>query len=1010
LEANKPWRLCLFGQPRILGEQTIDSFATRRSALLLARLALAKDFTLTRAAAADILWPDDFYDATRIRLRQELTRLRKSLGAAKEIIQTDDEKICLSEELLSVDLREFEILFKRQLQLTGAEKRAALREAVALSQDTFMPGEIDAWVELERGRLSDLRYAVLTELAHELLRENSYEESLSLARQAIAVNQFREDAHLIAMQALGNLGFFSDALSQYQWLRRLLSERQTQPSAEAETVAASLHAKSAKISITEQAESKFAFPTSADRLFGRDGELKEIQDRLHPDSSDKILTLLGPGGIGKTRLALEAGQQLADIYQGHLGYVGLADLEDVTLLPSTLLSSLFPAYDQTQQPLEQLVEALPGYPFLLVFDNLEQLLPEGALVFAELLAKKPELKILCTSRQALNIAGETILRISGLAVAQENASPNEAMNSPAVQMFEAAARSNTNQNWTEDDKRIVLDVVRKLEGIPLALQIAAARLRTLTLRELDAQLEKRFDLLVNRRVDAPDRHKTLLRAIQSSYESLNPSLRKAFVGLSIFRGGWTRTSAEVVCELDNCLDVLEELLDASLIQVEEGERTIRFRMMETLREFAVSELTEESGLALARRHAQWILDLVTPASSLYAGLEAIDIFKQLDSERDNIREACRFALDHDLDLAFELGAALGSYWYYRTLAFEAEHFYEELFAKLGNKPLTPAIVRASLANAEMAHSVRDDRRKEIIERTIRFAHELGMRREESLATTLQALYLLRGPVHADSVVLSQHAAELISDSGSELDRAYVARMAMLLSAIQGSPDSIAVGRQILETARKHQATYLDIRARQFLAFAALHLGELDVARESLAGLMEEARAVGAHYQVTTIHEGSGLLEMYSGNYEAALEHLLAGRDIWTERRVADQIADMDRWIGLCYYRKGDLDKAAENMTKSLEFWVRTEHLGLQLDCLVVFALIWLVRGDRERAAKILGVCERITAEKDLVRSREQMSLVQDVLEQTGPVTDVEHIPLERAIDLALGKEALSVKH
>lgn len=1011
METKKPWRLLLFGQPRIQGEgQTIEHFATRRSALLLSRLALARGQTLSRAAVADVLWPEDYYDATRIRLRQELSRLRKSLGDARDVLETDDHCIRLNGDLISIDVREFELLFRSSQQLPGEEKRKALRETVRISSETFAIGESEPWIEIERNRLRLMRYAALTELAHEVARLGDFEQALNLARQAIAVDPLQEDAHVLAMQALGNLGFLADALSQYQELRRLLKEHESAPSEKAERVAASLQSMSGgqSFSFVGSGHSTFVLPAPLEPIIGREEELAKIVPLLDPGTgSSRLVTLLGAGGIGKTRLALESGAHLQEAFRQNVGFVSLADLQDASQISSATLLGLFLERNQSLDPLAQIIEMLPAEPMLLILDNIEHLTAGAGLVIRQMLESKGNLRILCTSRQALNISGETIFRVGPLAVPHEKDSFEQAMSMPAVRMFLEAAHADSLFTSYKQDSEAIIEIARKLEGIPLAIQLAAARLKTVTANELLIQLDKKLTLLVNRMRNAPERHRTLARAISETFEGLDLSMQGVFLKLAVFRGGWSRASAETVCGLENCLEAMEILLDASLIQVVEEGREIRFRMLETLREFALSELSEDEKLMLQHSHAHWILNMASRASSHYATRDSLEVFRTLELERDNIREACHFALQHDLDLAVELGAALGSFWFHRGIGVEALKFYGELFARLGGGEVTQRVVEASLANASIAHNIEDPSREQLIDRTIALAHAKGMVREEALAKSLKSICLLRLPDRTESESLAAESLALISPDGSPMEIANAKRALAILLAHDGSPECLDIGRELVETSIAKGAVYFELRSKQFLAFASLIFSEIELAEKTVAGLLELANEIGAVYQVPNIQEALGLIAMERGDYAQALEHLKASAGNWRERRVMDQHADLNKSIGLCLIKLGDLDAAAIHVRYALQYWHSVENLSQLHYCLEVSALLWLEKGDLTRAGQIFSASQAAIARKGMARQKHHTKFSESLSSRLGRAVDaIEPCLLEQAIELALEERAL----
>ncbi len=459
--------------------------------------------------------------------------------------------------------------------------------------------------------------------------------------------------------------------------------------------------------------------------------------RGHPPGSARLVTLTGVGGTGKTRLALEVARRLLPAFQGAVWFVPLADLRDPALIPGAVLSALRLARDPEVEVSEQLAEALGGHSSLLVLDNFEQLLAEpqeerarsgngaadGTEPVCGLLEQLPALTCLVTSRQRLDLGGEREFVVQPLPTPHAARLPEQLTLFDSVRLFVDRAQGvKPDFQVTRRNAAAVAELCNRLEGIPLALELAAARALLLTPAQMLAQLERRFDFLVTRRRDAHERHRTLRAAIEWSYRLLSPDLQRFFARLSVFRGGWTLEAAEAVCVDEwTCgivdeerrsdtstlphlhtsippLDALAQLRDCSLITVEEEAGGMRYRMLETLREFAAEQLPPEDGPALGQRHLGYFLEFADSGRAALAGPGQGGWLARLDAEHENLRAALEFAGarlpagSEQVEEALRLGAALGPFWEIRG------HWTE------GRRLLTGLLTKAHQRTGSEAHA------------------------------------------------------------------------------------------------------------------------------------------------------------------------------------------------------------------------------------------------------------------------------------------------------------------
>jgi predicted ATPase len=369
------------------------------------------------------------------------------------------------------------------------------------------------------------------------------------------------------------------------------------------------------------------------------------------------VTLMGPAGTGKTRLALAVAEQLVEAWQGAVYFVPLADLTD----PQRIVDAIRDAMrlprsadgdrSEATSGAAQVVEALARHPALLVLDNFEHLVEAGAPVVQRLLERLPTLTILVTSRQRLNLAGEQEFLVSPLPPPPESIRPEELVRCPSVQLFVDRAQAvRPDFQVTAGTAAAVAALCQRLEGIPLALELAAARAGVLTPAQMVARLEQRFELLAQRRsVDA--RHQSLRAALDWSYQLLPAAMQRFFAALSLFRGGFTLAAAEAVCRAGEgrssgpALDDVTELRECSLVDVVEVGDAARYRLLETLREYGAERLQEEpeQARAAADRHAQYYLAFAEERAARMRTREEARALTELGEELDNLRAGMDWA-------------------------------------------------------------------------------------------------------------------------------------------------------------------------------------------------------------------------------------------------------------------------------------------------------------------------------------------------------------------------------
>ncbi|MDG4784174.1 BTAD domain-containing putative transcriptional regulator [Micromonospora sp. WMMD961] len=614
-------------------------------------------------------------------LQSQVSRLRQTLPAEQNPIEFHPAGYRLAVDPEDVDAYQFERRAEagRRALAGGDWPRAAtvLREALALWRGPALADVPGA--PAQAARLDELRLAAIEDRVDADLAMGASAALVAELREFVAAHPLRERSRGQLMRALSALGRLAEALAEFEAARSTLAEQLgTDPSAEL----AAIHL--AVLRGEESASTQRALPSQLTTFVGRDEELKRVGDLL---GERRLVTLIGPGGAGKTRLAIEAAGRV----DGEVRFVELAGLADGSDVPQAVLSALglrdaglrAPA-EPGRQPTDRLVEALAERRLLLVLDNCEHVIADAARLAARLLGACPALRVLATSREPLGLAGEALCPLSGLTLPPLGASAPEADDYAAVRLFaQRAADVVPDFTVTPATVDTVLRICRTLDGLPLAIELAAARLRALPVAEVAARLDDRFRLLSMGSRAAPPRHRTLRAVVEWSWDLLGDAERTMARRLTVFAGGATLEAAEQVCGLprEEVVDALTGLVDKSFVEMSGG----RYRMLETVRAFCAERLAD-AGEAddLRRAHTAYFLEFAWTASDHLRRAEQLHWLRRLDAERDNLHAALRRAtVAGDAADAAGLVAALSFYWWLRGMRGEGARLAADVLDVLG---------------------------------------------------------------------------------------------------------------------------------------------------------------------------------------------------------------------------------------------------------------------------------------------------------------------------------------
>lgn len=658
------WRVELLGTLQAKGEHGVVSrFRTRKVGLLLAYLAYYSERTHSREELADMLWPEAEPELARRNLRQALSSLRRHLEPpavpAGAVLLAKQALVSLNAEYVETDVADLARLHKEaSTAATNSEKIKKLTQAVEMYRGDLLPGYYEDWIQRERLQLEDLFVSSLRSLIEICEQEGRVDEAIRYVRLALSKDYLQEDLHASLMRLYLASDRPASAVQHFEeWKKALASELGDEPGPETLALARmagrtgavreerkapkAKQVRPIKKAAEETISATVQLPIQLTRFFGR------IQDRdrcieAFAKGRTRLLTLLGPAGTGKTRLSVESGRQLAEAHGLNVWFVPLADLHEGSMVLDAMLSALKLNKQAGGTPLEVIQANLPDGKNLLILDNLEHILETALPDVERLLKEVPEISLLVTSRHALKLEGEHVIDLETLPLPSDDLLERDSLSDlaevPSVQLFVDRAQAVLPDfQITANNSRAIVALCRKLDGLPLALEIAAGLSNAFTPAQLVQNLDARLEVLRSRRRDLTPRHRSLRAAIDYSYDLLPPALQRFFVSLSVFRGGFTVEAASDIClpegkaskrKLESCLRTILDLQERSLLHSHEAAEgsPARFRLLESFREYGAAMLDEESEGALRQRHAHYFLN-------------------QLDGDRENRLAAMRFFLE-----------------------------------------------------------------------------------------------------------------------------------------------------------------------------------------------------------------------------------------------------------------------------------------------------------------------------------------------------------------------------
>jgi len=989
--------LSLLGRLQIEHRQLGAITLTNRKAIgLLTYLLIESDHEHSREFLLGLLWPDLPTPAAQNNLRVTWANLLKVLGTSASEAQPYliGDRLALHFNPLSdheLDVARFRALIEacrvhsHADQDDCAECAARLAQALELVRGDFLEEfslgdceQFDDWLLIQREHLRLQVTSALEQLAAFHERLGQLTEAESAIRRLLEYDPLSESAYRQLMRVLARADQRSAALDAYETFRRVLAtELGLAPAVETVTLAEQIRTHA----LLESHVAHVDLPPVLTRFFGRQQESARLVDFLSRRTV-RLVTLAGPGGVGKTHLAIEVAHRMAGIFAHDICFVELAGVADEKSVDDAVAAALRLPTDTGRSSTGAILDYLRDKTMLLVLDNCEHLVKACARLVQTLCRDAAGLTVLATSRIPLRLDAEHVVRLEPFATPTINeAEPftlTDALSFDSVQLFtDRAAQSLLQFTLSEANVLAVVRICQQLDGIPLAIEIAAAQARALPIEAIAERLGRRFDWL-NRQVgESLPRQRTLHTLIDWSYGLLSAWERSVLCRLAVFAGGWTLEAAEAVCIPGKpCAEILVELVDHSLVVFGADAERQRYSMHETIRQFAREQLRGSDQEADAReRHALYYAQLVSRVAENRAGQTLPERLRTVQDDHDNLRDAFEWLLAHDREQALSLVAQLGTelkFWELGGFFLEGRRWLQSALEGTQGSVSIPR-AHALLVAADLSSAISD--------------FEYGLQ----CARQAQDLF--------------QQLSDQLGEIDSRLIYCELAELAGKLANLR------AQAEEALRMAEGISYTAGIAKARLVLGTIAFHAGENQASIQYVLPSIALWRELERPFDLATALNrlASALLAIHE--YAAGQQALLECRDIYQSLGYRRGVALAIHNLGETAQKMGKYASARELLCEALRI---RYHLGLPRGYTYSFELLAQVNESEEhyeRAVQLWAAAEtlrvRIGAPLEQVAQKESTAALTKLRTRLGDIAfELEwskgvHMTTEQAIALAL---------
>ena len=921
----------------------------------------------TREHLAVLFYPDSENALTY--LRRDLSEVRQVLD--DNLLATQREVSLRTGERLWVDV----LHFQTQLDLVAAHSHfpaqpcsdclQALQTAIALYTDDFLAGfnlpdcpAFDEWRFFEMERLRQSLASALEKLIAWHEAQQQFEKAIAYGRRLVALDPLDEAAQRQLIRLYAASGQVSAALRQYDECVRLLDEELgLEPAPETSDLAQAVRAR--QLEPPHQRDQHDLLPQPAaprtgnlpsftTSFVGRTTETARLVEMIS-DPGCRLLVLHGPGGIGKTRLAVEAARQTA--FSDGAWFVPLTGTSSTDSIISAIASALNLSLQGTEQPHQMLLNRLQGHNLLLVLDNFEHLLPDGAAFLTDLLKNAPQLKLLVTSRERLKVGAEWVFTLSGLEFPREQVAIDRPQAFGAIELFMQRSRQVQGDVLSGPEAiAAIARICRLTEGMPLALELAATWTATLSYTEIAAEIQRSLDFLTGTLRDLPDRHRSIRAVFDSSWEMLNQDERRLFRQLSIFRGGFTRAAVQEVCEPPAQHTILSLLASLEAKSFLKRSAAGRYEIHDLLRQYGAARLMQEplAEHELRERQCRYYLSFCAAQEARLKGAEQLDALQEMTAEVANVRLAWRHAVRHGH--ARLLREAAEAIWLFlqqnnRTSFQEAARYFDLAINRLQELVTEPAVSRTDAEENELA------------------------------LAKLQALnagaYLRLGQ-YEEALALLQKSLSRLRKLDASREIAFALNMQAATVHMQGDyrreHDYL---QESISRARAAGDRWLAGYSLNDLGMATHLFGDTELAQQRSGESMALFRQLGDQRGLAFALDNLGLFAFHLGDYaeaeqlyREALSIREAHGDLWGVATALSHLA-------MIAQARGEVEAARTNLLQALNAAQEAGAKSRLLDTLVQLAALLDDEGDPEMAAALVHHCLQHPALSDAAREKAQ---------------------------------------
>jgi predicted ATPase/DNA-binding SARP family transcriptional activator len=901
------------------------ALTSRKAIGLLAYLLIESDRAHDRASLLGLLWPDLPTAAAQNNLRVTLAQLQKALGAR----DADQQPYLIGERLTlrfnplsdhALDVARFRALIAacgahpHLNQSACAECAAWLTEALELARGELL-GEFalgdcapfDDWLSVQREHVHVQLVSALEQLATFHERAGHLAEAERYTRRLLVADRLRESAYRQMMRVLARADQRSAALNAYETCRRVLAtELGLAPSVETVTLAEQIRT----LAPSDSQVTHTPLPPVMTRFFGRQHECVRLVDLL-AGRTVRLVTLTGPGGVGKTRLALEVARRMAGAFTHTIYLVELAGVADERSVDDAVAAALRLPTTNSRSSSDVVVAYLRDKTVLLVLDNCEHLLNVCARLVQTLCREAAGLTVLATSRTPLRLAEEQVMRLEPLATpalrGAERLTVVDSLRFDSVQLFtNRAAQTLLPFTLTDANVLAVARICRQLDGIPLAIEIAAAQARALPVAAIAERLDQRFAWQNRRAAETLPRQRTLHTLIDWSYGLLSAQERSMLRLLAVFAGGWTLEAAEAIsAPAESCGEILAALVDHSLVVFGADADHRRYSMHETIRQFAQGQLRGNDQEAEAlERHARYYAQMVFQAAENTAGQTLAERLHAVRDDHDNLRRAFEWLLAHDREQALALVARLGTelnFWELGGFFQEGRRWLQRVMAQT-QESVSILRAQALLAAADLSSAIADfDYGRQCAEQAQQLSQQLGDQRGE-IDARLKCCELAE--LAGDQVNLQARAEEALRMAERLSYSVGIARARLVLGTIAFSAgEHRAAIQQLLPSIalwRKLERPVELAASLNRLAGSLFGIDDYVAARQAYEESRDMYQALGYRRGLALVIQNLGVLAYQLGDYARArtlfCDGLRIRHDLGLQRGYAysfEFIADVD---------------------------------------------------------------------------------------------------------------------